>query len=159
MTAAVRRISIQTGTFVSAFPIITSLALASVASIIVRYVSSDNLYDSSLIYSGIFDLLSIFTGFLATFYVFIVTKGNVFLEQIRTTDTYRMVLKLLKFTILWSAGMIVFSYVLMIANPRDFDLFSANHFLVFFWLANVFLIAVNFTRCVVHFLTIVEADV
>jgi len=158
MTTVSRNISVQTGTFVSASPIMVSLVLASFTSFGVRYLTVESGYAPSAIYSGVFDLISIFTGFLATFYVFVVTKGNKFLEEIKTTPTYRMVLKLLKFTILWSAAMIVFSYVLMIVNPGNFGLFSGQHFLVFFWLANVFLIAVNFGRCIVHFLTIVEAE-
>ncbi|WP_417243397.1 hypothetical protein [Celeribacter sp.] len=157
MTSHFRNISVRTGTFVSFSPILQSLFMAGIASIGVWHVSSSEGFEASAIYSGIFDLLSIFTGFLATFYVFVVTKGNKFLERIKDTPTYRMVLKLLKFTILWSAAMIAFTYILMIVDPSKFDLWTLTHSLVFFWLANCFLIAINFARCVGQFMTIVEA--
>jgi len=157
MTAISHGINRATGTFVSPSPVVKSLALAVAASFVVQFVASDESYESASVFSGVFDLLSIFTGFLATFYVFIVTKGNEFLEKIKTTATYRMVLKLLKFTILWSVFMIMFSYALMVIDPREYSIFSAMSALVFFWLANIILIAVNFGRCVNHFLTIVEA--
>lgn len=157
MTQGGTGISVRTGTFVSASPIVTSLLLAGAGVIVVQSISSDTSINTSAIYSGVFDLLSIFTGFLVTFYVFVVTKGNDFLEKIKTTATYKMVLTLLKFTILWSTAMIIFSYILMVTDPKGFDLLSANGLFVFFWLANVFLIGVNFSRCVSHFLTIVEA--
>lgn len=158
MTQGGASISIRTGTFVSASPIVTSVLLAGIGLVIVQAISSNEALNTGSIYSGAFDLLSIFTGFLATFYVFIVTKGNKFLEKIKGTATFRMVLRLLKFTILWSAGMIMFSYILMVANPKDFEIVSPVGFLVFFWLSNVFLIGVNFVRCVSHFLTIVDAE-
>lgn len=151
-------ISIQTGTFVSVGPVVKALCLAVLGSFFAWYAAGQEGYESASIYSGIFDILSIFTGFLATFYVFVITKGNAFLEKIRGTGTYSMVLKLLKFTILWSVGMIAASYILMIANPENYGLFSISHGIVFAWIANVALIAINFSRCVVQFSTIISAE-
>ena len=135
-----------------------ALILAVFGSVFAWFAAGQDSYQPASIYSGIFDILSIFTGFLATFYVFVITKGNEFLERIRGTATYSMVLKLLKFTILWSTGMIAASYVLMIVNPTGYDLFSFSHLVVFAWIANVALIAVNFARCVVQFSTIISAE-
>lgn len=158
MTATATNISIQTGTFVSWGPVLKALLLALVASLFAWYAAGQNDFDSGSIYSGVFDLLSIFTGFLATFYVFVVTKGNEFLHKIQGTETYSMVLRLLKFTILWSAATIFASYILMVVNLTNYELFSAAHFSIFLWIANVALIAINFARCASHFSTILSAS-
>lgn len=151
-------ISRQTGTFISVSPVLKSTGLAMLCSLAAWYAAGQEHYESAAIYSGVFGILSIFTGFLSTFYVFVVTRGNVFLQRIRGTATYKMVLQLLKFTILWSAAMIAASYVLMIINPSSYELFSFTHLVVFFWVFNIVLIAVNFARCAAQFSMIVSAD-
>ncbi|PWE29998.1 hypothetical protein DDZ14_16285 [Maritimibacter sp. 55A14] len=159
MTAiASRNISVITGTFLSLAPILKACILAAATSFLVLYLSGDQMFNSNAIYAGVFDLASIFTGFLATFYVFIVTKGNRFLEKIAATKTFSMVLRLLKFTIVWSVIVVGYSYAMMIVDPSDFAAFSIMHFVVFFWLFNVFMVVVNFTRCTVQFMTIAETD-
>jgi hypothetical protein len=158
MTLEARNISTTTGTFVSVTPILTSLMLAVVGALLVQYVCGIEHYNSDAIFSGVFDLLSIFTGFLATFYVFVVTKGNTFLERIKRTASYRLVLTLLRFTIVWSVLIIVYSYSLMVISPKNYELLSPMGIAVGFWLFNVSLIAVNFVRCVGHFSTIVSTE-
>ena len=156
MTAAQNNINKTTGTFVSAGPIVTSVLCGFATSIPVQHFSSRQDFNSALIFSGWFDLLLISTVFLAIFYLFVVTEGNDFLKKIKTTSTYRMLLKLLRFTILWSALMIVFSHILMIVEPKDYQLFSGMHLIVFLWMTSMFLTVLNFIRCVRYFLIIVE---
>ena len=158
MTTLTANISIQTGTFVSFSPVLRASLFAVVGSFVAWYGASDEAYDARAIYSGVFDVLSIFTGFLATFYVFIATRGNEFLERIKKTATFSMVLKRLRFTILWAAGMIFFSYLLMIFGPLKYPLFGISHAVVFVWIANIALVGVNFARCVSQFSTIVSTE-
>lgn len=158
MTASTTNISSQTGTFVSVSPVVTAFLSACLLSGAAWYAANQETYETSAIYSGVFDILSIFTGFLATFYVFVITKGNSFLEKIKGTRTYGMVLKLLKFTILWSVAMIAASYVLTVINPSKYQFFSLSHWMVFVWIVNIALIAINFARCVSQFSTIVSAE-
>lgn len=157
MTVNSATVSIQTGTFVSAQPVIGALSASCVLSYFAWFAAGQESYESSVIYSGVFDLLTIFTGFLATFYVFVVSRGIRFLEKIKNTNTSKMVVKLLELTIVWSVAMIFVSYALAVVNPASYGLFSLTHAIVFFWIANVSLIAINFARCVGHFTTILSA--
>lgn len=158
MTSISRSISISTGTFLSMNPILKATAMAGAVSFVVLWASQGERTQVGAIYSGIFDLATIFVGFLSTFYVFVATKSNDFLEKIKRTKTYGMVLRLLKFTILWASFVALGSYLLAIIEPRDYEPWSLVHGVVFFWLANVFVVAVNFTRCVRQFLTMAEAE-
>lgn len=158
MTGHSNNLSTKTGTFLSVSSVIRAVLLAAVTSFVIQYVSGGSDINTVAIFSGVLDLLAILAGFLATFYVFIITKSNAFIEKIKTTDTYRMTLKLLKFTIMGAVFAIVFSYVLTIINPRKYPCFSFIHIIIFFWAVNVFLVIVNFIRCARHFLLIAETD-
>lgn len=129
---ALSSLSTSTGTFVSVRPVVRAMVLAVLTSFIVQHVSNEGRVSSGAIFSGIFDLLAIFTAFLATFYTFVVTKGNEFLKGIQKTRTYPLILRLLKFTIVWSSAMILFSYVMMVYNPKNYLPFSWPHAVVFF---------------------------
>ncbi len=158
MTSLVRSVSIATGTFLSWGPILKALALAGAVSFVILWASQGERVQVGAIYSGVFDLATIFTGFLATFYVFVATKGNAFLERIKLTRTYGMVIRLLKYTILWAAIVALMSYLLAVVEPKDYAVMSLMHGVVFFWLVNVFVVAVNFARCVHQFLMMAEAS-
>ncbi|MEC7792452.1 MAG: hypothetical protein VX791_03000 [Pseudomonadota bacterium] len=129
-----------------------------VSALIIQAVSQGDGFNVSSIYSGVFGLLSLFAGFLATFFVFVATKSNNFLEAIKNTITFRKMIGLLKFTILWTLLAVGFTFILMIVEPRNFDRFSFQHFVVFFWSWGVILIGVNFARCVSMFFSIVDYD-
>ena len=98
-----------------------------------------------------------FTGFLATFYVFVIAKRLKFFQRIANTKTYGMVLTLLKFTLLWAVFVVGFSYVLMVADIKEFQILGPAHGVVFFCLFNVFMVVVNFSRCVLQFTMIAGA--
>ena len=151
-------LSVRTGTFISVSPIVKALALAGALSFLVQAASVKGTIDVGAMYSGVFDIVTIFTGFLATFYVFFVTKGNAFLESIKGTKSYDGLLRLTKTTIYWSVFVIILTYLLMVFKFQNFALWSLDHFVVFFWLANVSLIAINFGKCIGLFLKVAETD-
>ncbi|WP_375227484.1 hypothetical protein [Roseobacter sp. S98] len=146
------------GTFLSVGPLINSIFLAALCSVAAQMVSASEAFNPAAIYGGIFNLLTVFTGFLATFYVFIVTKNNEFLKRIAKTETYKDAVRLLKFTVFWSSVVIFLSFLMMVWDPKCFALFSMTHLAVFFWLLNVFMVAVNFARCANQFIMIVDTD-
>lgn len=159
MTAlTLRNISRWSGTFLSPTPSIRSAVFAVLGTWLIVFYSAKDSTNSAAIYSGIFDLVSIFTGFLATFYVFVATRSNRFLRRIQHTQTFKMMLDLIRFTIVWSFWMIGFSYVLMVLNIKNIDVPSAQLFVVFFWVFNGALIATNFSRCVYQFVMITELE-
>lgn len=157
-THALRAVSIWSGTFLSAGPAFKALCFAAVGTWLIITYSDQPGINTSAIYAGIFDLVSIFTGFLATFYVFVATRSNRFLRKIQHTSTFKMMLHLLRFTILWSFWMIAFSYVLMVLNITKFNIPSVGLIAIFFWVFNAALIATNFARCVNQFVTITELE-
>ena len=152
-----KSLSFLTGSFLSVEPIFKATVLAAATSYLVIFLSAAPVVEVGSMYSGVFDLTAIFAGFLATFYVFVVTRGNTFLERIKHTVTFMQIIKLLKFTLIWSGIVIAYSYVLMVVEPKGAAYHSAMHFVIFFWLCNVFAVVVNFARCARQFVSIVEA--
>lgn len=159
MTAnIIRQTSEWSGTFLSIKPIVKALLIAIILTwIIVRIAGVDGT-NTEAIYSGVFDLVALFSGFLATFYVFIATRGNRFLRKIQHTNTFKMMLHLLRFTILWSVGLIGFSYILMVLNIKEFEFPSVEVALVYFWVFNITLIVTNFVRCVLQFMMVTDLE-
>lgn len=155
LTAAISR---KTDTFLACAPVMKALVLAVVAALLIQTVSQGEEFNFSSIYSGVFGLLSLFVGFLATFFVFIATKSNKFLEAIKNTITFKQMLGLLKFTILWTLMTIGLTFVLMVIEPKDFSLWSGTQAVVFAWSWIVILIVVNFARCVSMFFSVVDYD-
>lgn len=158
-TTTLRSVSDWSGTFLSLKPIIRAIVLSIVGTWFVVVHSSNPESNVEAIYAGIFDLVSIFTGFLATFYVFVATRSNRFLRKIQHTATFDKMLHLLRFTILWSFWMIAFSYLLMVISYKDIQIPSFALFVVYFWVFNFALIVTNFFRCVFQFVTITSLDV
>jgi hypothetical protein len=157
MVDFVRPVSERTSTFLSARPLLRALIVAVAGTGVTTIVSTNPSYNLEAVFSGVFDLLTIFTGFVATFFVFIAARQNVFLEKIKHTATFKMMLGLLRFTLLWSVAMIFATYVLMVLNPKDIATFSPTQFAIAFWFYNLGLIGFNFWRCIVQFNTVVMA--
>ncbi|QYX56811.1 hypothetical protein K1T73_17560 [Roseovarius sp. SCSIO 43702] len=155
LTATISR---KTNTFLSSAPVAKALGLAMVAALLIQAASQGDEFNVSSIYSGVFGLLSLFAGFLATFFVFIATKSNKFLEAIKNTITFKQMLGLLKFTILWTLMAIGVTFILTIVEPKNFALWSIVQVVVFAWSWIVILIGVNFARCVSMFFSIVDHD-
>lgn len=151
-------ISKRTNTFLSLEPVLKALVIAAVAAILVQRASQGEAFNVGSIYSGVFGLLSIFVGFLSTFFVFVATKSNRFLDAIKHTKTFRQMLGLLRFTILWTLVTVCLTFVLMIVEPRDFSVWSISQGVVFLWAWIVILIGVNFARCISMFLKIVDQE-
>lgn len=151
-------ISRKTSTFLTCAPVMKALVIAVFVAFLVQFASQGEDFNVSSIYSGVFGLLSLFVGFLATFFVFVATKSNRFLEAIRKTTTFQQMLGLLKFTILWTLFAIGLTFLLMIIEPRDFPLWSGAQAFIFLWSWGVILIVVNFARCVSMFFSIVDHD-
>lgn len=149
-------ISHRSSTFLSVDPVLKALGMAVLASLLVQIVSKGDQYNVSSVYSGIFGLLSIFAGFLGTFFVFTATKSNKFLEAIQHTITFKQMLGLLRFTILWTLAVVVLTFAMMIVEPRDFSVWSYAQVVVFGWAWTVILIGVNFFRCVSMFFRIID---
>ncbi len=150
------KISKWSNSFLSIGPLAKALLLAVCATLFIQLVSQDTAYNSSAIYSGIFNILAIFSGFLSTFYVFIATRSNKFLEAIRETITFKSMLGLMQFTIVWTLGIVFITYLLTILDPKSIEFGSTTQVVVLLWCWNVFLIIVNFVRCVQMFFSIIE---
>lgn len=149
-------ISKRTNTFLSSAPVVKAFGMAIVTAMFIQFASQVEGFNVSAIYSGVFDLLALFAGFLATFFVFIATKSNKFLEAIKNTITFKQMLGLLKFTILCTLITVGFTFVLMIVEPKNFAFWSGEHLVVFCWSWIVILIGVNFARCVSMFFSVVD---
>lgn len=149
-------ISKRSSSFLSVDPIIKALLLAVLAAVAVQFVSRGDSYNVSAIYSGVFGILAIFAGFLATFLVFVATKSNKFLESIRHTETFRQMLGLLRFTIFWTLLAVGFTFVMMVIEPRDYSIFGLVFWVVFTWAWVILLIFVNFSRCISMFFSVVQ---
>lgn len=100
-------------------------------------------------------LLSILCGFLATFYVFVATRSNQFLNAIRRTNTFKTLIKLIRFTIQAALFALALTFYLMIDEPKDFPLWGVCYFGIYAWSAVICLVGVNFWRLCAMFFSIV----
>ncbi|MER9258368.1 hypothetical protein [Mesorhizobium sp. M0619] len=150
-------ISRWSATFLSHRPLALAAVFSVAGTIVATWASRDSDINSLAIYSGIFDLLTVFTGFIATFFVFVGARQNEFLAKIQNTMTFKAMLRLLRFTLVWSAAMIFASYVLVIMQPKDVAAWSIMQGIIWFWFYNLGLIVVNFVRCIRQFNTIISA--
>jgi hypothetical protein len=157
MTTAVT-IAGRTGTFLSIVPAIGGVVIASVSSVAIWHVSNTDGYNLGALYAGVLGLLAIFAGFLATFYVFVATRSNAFLSAIRGTATFRQLVALLRFTLIWTIGTCAMTLVVSVIEPRNFELLSLAGLFVAMWTWSVSMIVLNFWRCSRMFIRIVEAE-
>lgn len=152
-----RTLSRRTYSFISNGPIAGSTLISLLLTLVVSRVSFWEDIDVGSIFSGVFDITTILTGFLATFYVFVVARQNRFLEAIQNTQVYRDAVGLLRFNIYWAVSVILISWLCMIVNPKEVALWSWQQALVFVWAFNTILLTINFVRSVSHFNTIIAA--
>ncbi|TGN68050.1 hypothetical protein E4L95_02715 [Paracoccus liaowanqingii] len=149
-------LSDRTGSFLSIGPALRSLVIGAGASYLVWIAANNDGYNVGALYSGVLSTLSIFAGFLATFYVFVATRSNQFLMSIRKTKTFENLSKLIKFTIQWTIFTVVLTFYVMVAEPVEFSMLSAVHAGLFIWCWFVSLICVNFWRAAKMFFAIVD---
>lgn len=149
-------VSQRTGSFLSCASVIRALLLCACSTYVVWYVANHDGYNLSALYSGALGLLSIFVGFLATFYVFVVTRSNRFLEAIQGTASMRQLLLLVRTTLKWSMVAVALTFAIMVAEPRKFPLWGRDFWLIAVWCLNLSVVCVNFWRSVKIFFRIVD---
>ena len=118
------------------------------------FEASESEPDFSPFYSGLLGLLSIASGFIASFYFFVISRGTNFLKEIEKTDTFKALLRLTSFTLLFALWMIVVTFFLSVLEPIATGYCKLDHALNAFWLYLIFLTAMNFRRCMSIFLRI-----
>lgn len=77
-----------------------------------RHLSLSYPSNISALFSNLLALLSIFSGFVASFYFFVASRGNTFLEVIQKTSTFDSLLKLTKVALELSFLSIVYVFIL-----------------------------------------------
>lgn len=135
-----------------------ALGLGFAASYGVWHAGTTPGYNVASLYGGILSLLAILCGFLATFYVFIATRSNQFLNSIRKTSTFKTLITLIRFTIQVSLFALALTFYLMVVEPKGFALWRATYFGVYSWSFVVCLVGVNFWRICSMFFSIVEVN-
>lgn len=135
-----------TGTFVSASPVLVAAAIGLLASCGMSWVSQQPSADYQAIFSGMFNLFAILSGFLGSFIIFVASRGNTFLEHIRETATYDVFFRLLVSTVLFAMIVLTMSFALTVWNPGVFFLWTWEHLLIWIWAFSASLVFVNFAR-------------
>lgn len=102
-------------------------------------------WDVGVIYSATFDLMTIFTAFLFTFFSFFVTTDRGFIGRAKGTLPYRQTVKYTLKTLALGALLIALSIPMMVIKPAPTDLGFAL-VLVSFWLALAIWTAASFFR-------------
>lgn len=72
------------------------ILLAIVLFVFWRHLSVAHPENVSALFSNLLALVSIFSGFVASFYFFVASRGNTFLAKIERTSTFEALLKLTK---------------------------------------------------------------
>lgn len=124
------------------------------------FVSLDRPTNVGNVFSNLVSFLSIFTGFIASFYFFVVSRSTEFLSKIQGTQTFSSILKLCSGSIILSMFVIACIYFLSALAP-SFRVDGG----VLSWLQNlvvtlVFLFSgltmANFVRAVKLFVSLVD---
>lgn len=149
-------ISRRSYSFLSLKPVAMALAGSIIVTALVTRASNFDI-DTGAVFSGVFDLTTIFAGFLATFYVFVVARQNKFLGVIQNSRTFKDAVGLLRFNLYWAASVICLSWFCMILNFQVIKPWTWEQAVLIFWSFNVVLLVVNFLRSVGHFNTIISA--
>jgi hypothetical protein len=120
------------------------------------HISESREKNVGVLFSNLMALLSIFSGFVASFYFFVASRGNVFLSKIENTNTFDSLLRLTKVSLELSFVSIIFVFFLAGYAPVGrwdsvwrLDIEIASVFLGFLLTG---LTVSNFVRCMKLFL-------
>ncbi len=138
------------------------LFLTAVLFMFWLHVSESREKNVGALFSNLMALLSIFSGFVASFYFFVASRGNVFLSKIENTKTFDSLLRLTKASLELSFLSIIFIFFLAgyapVANWEcvwRLDVESASVFLGFLLTG---LTVSNFVMCMKLFLQLTITD-
>lgn len=124
------------------------------------FVSLDRPANVGNVFSNLVAVLSIFTGFIASFYFFVVSRSTEFLSKIQKTQTFSSILNLSRDSIILSMFVISCIYFLSALTPS----FQIDGGLLL-WLQNIVVALVflfsgltmaNFVRAIKLFVSLVD---
>lgn len=90
-------------------------------------------YDAPQMYSATFDIASVFTAFLFTYYSFVVTAGSGFITRMRKTKAYALLKEYTLSALCLGVVLVVVSVPLTVIKPKPMDIANVQHFLVTVW--------------------------
>lgn len=90
-------------------------------------------YDAPQMYSATFDIASVFTAFLFTYYSFVVTAGSGFIARMRKTKAYALLKQYTLSALSLGVLLVAVSIPLTVIKPKPIDFFSAQHFMTTVW--------------------------
>lgn len=90
-------------------------------------------YDAPQMYSATFDVASVFTAFLFTYYSFVVTSGAGFISRMRKTRAYALLKEYTISALSLGVLLVVVSIPLTIIKPKPIDFASLQHLMVTAW--------------------------
>ena len=102
----------------------------------------------NVLYSGILNLLSIATGFLASFYFFVVSRSTEFLSKISKTLTFNALLTLTRATLFLALISILVSLHISVREPLGITVSYLENITVVIWIILLALTIANFWRCI-----------
>jgi hypothetical protein len=109
-----------------------------------------------VLFSGIFGVLSVATGFIASFYFFVISRGTDFLRGIENTTTFRAMLALAGASLKISIIVIGVSFFVAVIEPTNPQSLFPDVLIVSTWLLLVGLTAANFWRCLAIFIKLAQ---
>lgn len=97
------------------------------------------------LYSSAFDVSSVFTAFLFTFYTFVVTTESGFIGRMKKTDVYGLLKSYSSVALVLGALLIAASIPMMIIEPKPVNV-SGWHYVVAVWIGLAVWTAAAFLR-------------
>lgn len=108
------------------------------------------------IYASVFDMSSVVCAFLFSFFVFVKTTTNKFLDAIRTSETYKKLLKYFIYSIISSFVLSIATIPFLVVSPAPTQISQPSFVTVFLW---VFLCGYVFAaviRSACHFVAVID---
>lgn len=106
------------------------------------------------LFSGVLGVLSVATGFIASFYFFVISRGTDFLRGIENTSTFDAMLALAGVSLKISIIVIGLSFYVAVIEPSNPMALFPDVVFVSIWLLLVGLTAANFWRCLSIFVSL-----
>lgn len=111
---------------------------------VIEYLNS-NKYSVYEIYSSVFDISSVFTAFLFTFYTFVVTTERGFIAAVKKSRFYKLAVRYTLEALLLGAFLTIFTIPMKVIVPAP-TTFDATLFGVALWVALAVWTAAAFVR-------------
>ena len=119
-------------------------------------IAKENMWSINSIYASVFDMSSIVCAFLFSFFVFVKTTTNRYLDAARGSNTYNKLLKYFVSSIVSSFALSVVTIPFLVVNPAPTQISQISYLTVFPWVLLSGYVFAAVIRSAYHFVVVID---